>query len=237
MHLSHKNFTFTQGLSVYTAIMIKGILLDVDGTLVASNGAHAHAWVDAFAQYGYEVPFEEVRRLIGMGGDKLISSIRPDLDEEEGDGRLVKEARTKIFLDKYAPELQPTHGARGLVLELQKRGLRTIVASSSKQDELEVLLKAAGVDELLTEATTSDDAESSKPDPDILQVAMDKIGLDIDEVLMIGDTPYDIDAAIEAGVHCVAVRSGGWDDADLDGATAIFNDPADLQAHLDNVLA
>ncbi|HSH18303.1 MAG TPA: HAD family hydrolase [Candidatus Saccharimonadales bacterium] len=216
--------------------MILGVLLDVDGTLVLSNDAHAQSFVDAFAQYGYDVDFAKVRRLIGMGTDKLISTVRPELNEEEGDGKKIKEVRSKIFLEKYAPDLQPAPGSRQLVETLHEYGLRTIVASSSKSDELGVLLKAAQVDDLLTEATTSDDAENSKPDPDIVQVALDKIGLSADEVIMVGDTPYDIQAAGKAGVACIAVRCGGCKNEDLQGALGVYEDPTDLVRNQEEIL-
>ncbi len=211
--------------------MIRGVLFDIDGTLVLSNDQHAKAWHEAFAQFGYDVPYEDIRRLIGMGGDKLIGRLEPGLSDEEGDGKKIKELRTEIFIQKYVPELQPTPGSRELVEAIQGLGLKTMVASSAKQDELEVLLQAAGVKDLLTEATTSDDAENSKPDPDIVQVALKKIGLQADEVGMIGDTPYDIEAATKAGVPCVALRCGGWSDRELNGAFAIYDDPADLLKH------
>jgi HAD superfamily hydrolase (TIGR01549 family) len=211
--------------------MIKGVLLDVDGTLVLSNDAHAHSWVDAFKQYGYDVDYDEVRKLIGMGGDKLIASVQPGLNDSEGDGKKIKEARSAIFLEKYASGLQPTPGARDMVEAAQKYGLKTIVASSSKQDELAALLKAAKLDDLLTESISSDDAENSKPDSDIVQAALDKIDLTPDEVVMIGDTPYDIESAGKAHVACVALRSGGWKDSELTGALAIYDDPADLLDH------
>jgi HAD superfamily hydrolase (TIGR01509 family) len=211
--------------------MIRGFLLDIDGTLVLSNDAHAHAWLDAFAEFGYSVAFDEVRHLIGMGGDKLISTLQPELNDHEGVGKQITEARSKIFLKKYASELKPAPGSRELIQALLARDLKLIAASSSKQDELDVLLKAAEVDDLLTEATTSDDADNSKPDPDIVEVALDQLGLSADEALMLGDTPYDIQSAKKAGVKCIAVRCGGWSDSKLHGALAIYDDPADVLAH------
>ncbi len=213
--------------------MIKGILFDVDGTLVMSNDQHALAWQEAFAEYGYPIAYDDIRKLIGKGGDKLISEINPDLNEEEGDGRKIKNLRSEIFMKKYANTLHSTPGARQLVMAIQEAGLKTIVASSAKESELESLLIAGGVQDLLTESTTSDDVDNSKPDPDIVQVALGKIGHKADEVIMIGDTPYDIEAASNAGVKCIAVRCGGWTDDNLQGAVAIFKDPADILDHFD----
>lgn len=217
--------------------MVKGVLLDIDGTLVLSNDAHALAWVEAFAQYGYEVAFEDVRQLIGMGGDKLISTIFPELTETEGDGKKIKERRSEIFLDKHAPLLRPTPGSRQLVQALHEKGIKTVVASSAKKAELTTLLKAAEVDDLLTEATTSDDADNSKPDPDIVQVALEKIGLPADQVVMVGDTPYDIQAATKAGVDCIAVRTGGWSDSELSEATAVYDNPLDMMKNLSSIIS
>lgn len=211
--------------------MIRGILLDIDGTLVLSNDAHAHSWVDAFAKSGFTVSFEDVRPLIGMGGDKLIAALQPGLTDSQGMGKQIKEARSRIFLKKYAPQLKPAPGSRQLLQALLARDLKVIAASSSKQDELDVLLKAAEVDDLLTEATTSDDADNSKPDPDIVELALDRLGLSADESLMLGDTPYDIEAAKKTGVKCIAVRCGGWPDSKLQGALAIYDDPADVLIH------
>jgi HAD superfamily hydrolase (TIGR01509 family) len=214
-----------------TDTMIKGVLLDIDGTLVLSNDAHAAAWHEAFAANGYELPLEDIRRLIGMGGDKLIPAMVSDLDESEGDGKAVKELRTEIFMEQYAPDLRPTPGARQLVEAIRSEGLTPVAASSAKADELDALLHAADIEDLLDDATTADDAEGSKPDPDIIHEALKKAGLQPDEAVMIGDTPYDIEAAGKAGVRCIALRCGGWDDRDLKGALAIYDDPADLLAH------
>jgi HAD superfamily hydrolase (TIGR01549 family) len=206
--------------------MIRGILFDVDGTLVLSNDAHAQAWVEAFAAYGFMVQFDDIRKLIGMGSDKLIDSLFPEMNDEEGIGNQIKERRKELFLEKYAAGLRPAPGARDLVKAVHDTGLKMIAATSAGTKELSILLKAAQVDDLLTEATTSDDADNSKPDPDIVEVALEKICLPADEAVMIGDTPYDIEAASKAGVRCIAVRCGGWDDESLRGAVAIYDDPA-----------
>lgn len=215
---------------------IRGVLLDVDGTLVASNDAHAHAWVEAYAAFGYTVAFDQVRWLIGMGGDRLIPTVTPDLQSDQGVGQQIADRRKTIFLEQYAPSLQPTPGARALVEALQRRGLRTIVSSSAKRNELETLLRAAHVDDLLREATTQDDVAQSKPAPDAVQVAFEKINLSPGACVMIGDTPYDVESAQHAGVAAIAVRCGGWDDAALAGARAIYDDPADLLAHIETSL-
>jgi HAD superfamily hydrolase (TIGR01509 family) len=216
------------------AMAINGVILDVDGTLVLSNDAHARAWVAAFSEHGYDIGFEQVRPLIGMGGDKLIPTLLPDLTEDAGDGKAIAERRKHIFASRYSLGLMPAAGARDLVEHLQRAGLKLIVASSARREELDMLLKAAEVDDLLTEATTSSDAEESKPDPDIVAVALGRLGLAPEQAVMIGDTPYDIEAARGCGIATIAVRCGGWNDDELHGALAIYNDPADLLARYDS---
>jgi HAD superfamily hydrolase (TIGR01509 family) len=212
---------------------LKGVILDVDGTLVLSNDAHARAWVEGFAEFGYTVPFERVRGLIGMGGDKLLPELVPGLSDQEGIGKQIAERRKQLFAERYANTLQPARGARELLLRLQADGLELAVASSAKAEELEQLLKAAQVEDLIREATTSSDAEESKPAPDIVGAALHKLGLDSREVLMLGDTPYDIQSAGGCGVQVIALRCGGFSDEQLADALAIYDDPADLLAGFD----
>jgi HAD superfamily hydrolase (TIGR01509 family) len=210
----------------------RGVILDVDGTLVDSNDAHAHAWVEAFAERGFAVSFSAVRRLIGMGGDKLIPAATGH-EEDETPVAGIGERRTAIFRERWLPTVRALPGSRALVAALAARGLGLVIGTSAKKDELAPLLAIAGVDDLVPLRTTSDDADRSKPEPDIVAVALGKLGLAAAEVVMIGDTPYDIVAAERAGVATIAVRSGGWSDAQLGAAIAIYRDPADLLAHID----
>ncbi|HYP29895.1 MAG TPA: HAD family hydrolase [Blastocatellia bacterium] len=211
---------------------VRGVILDVDGTLVDSNDAHARAWVEALSEQGVEAEFEKARRLIGMGGDKLLPELS-GIEEESPEGRRASERRGRIFKEKYLPSIKPLPGARELLKRMTEDGLKLTVASSAKKDELDPLLEVAGASDLMEEKTSSDDAENSKPDPDIVEAALGKAGLSPDEVVMIGDTPYDIESAGKAGVGVIALRSGGWKDEDLSGAIAIYEDPADLLAHYD----
>lgn len=211
------------------------ILLDIDGTLLDSNDAHAASWSDAFRAYGYTIGASEVRPLIGMGGDKVMATLVPGLHPQDGRlGQKIAEHRTRIFLAEYLPKLKPTKGARELLVNLLQRGCKLIVATSAKGDELKKLLAAAGIADLIDASATSDDAEQSKPDPDIVHAALEKAGAKPAQTIMLGDTPYDILAARAAGVRIVAVRCGGWKDADLAGAAAIYDDPAGVLAHLED---
>ncbi len=198
---------------------MKGILLDIDGTLVLSNDAHAHAWVESFEHHGYTVTFDQVRPLIGMGGDQLMPKLVSELYTESGTGKQIGDYRNKLFLDKYAPNLHAAPGSRELVRRFQQDGHKLIAASSASKTTLGSLLKAAQVEDLLREATTSSEADNSKPEPDIVVAALEKIGMLPEQTFMIGDTPYDLEAATHAGVKLVAVRCGGWSDADLAGSS------------------
>ena len=210
----------------------RGVLLDLDGTLVDSNDAHTHAWVKALAEASLAVDFAAVRRRIGMGGDKLLPAVC-GVEAESPTGKRVGERRGEIFLGEYMPHLRPTPGANELLHALKARGLKLAVASSAKKGELEPLMAVCGADRVIEAATGSDDASGSKPDPDILHAALKRLGMAAAEVVMLGDTPYDVQAARRAGVRVVALRCGGWADADL-GADAVYDDPADLLAHLDS---
>jgi HAD superfamily hydrolase (TIGR01509 family) len=212
--------------------MIRAALLDIDGTLVDSNDAHAEAWVAAFAAHGRRVDFSRVRPLIGKGGDKLLFEVA-GIDADSTEGKALAERRLEIFKRDYLPHLKPTRGARHLLERLRDQNLTLAIATSAQGSELDDLLRVAQVDDLIHTATTSDDAEESKPDPDIIQAALKKAGCDAAEAIMIGDTPYDVDAATKAGVRAIALRCGGWwsDDA-LGKAAAIYDDPEDLRQNV-----
>jgi HAD superfamily hydrolase (TIGR01509 family) len=212
--------------------MIRGVLLDVDGTLLDSNDAHARAFVEALAESGVTVPFEKVRRCIGMGSDKLLKAAA-GLEEEDPRAKQARERKGEIFKSQYLPHLRPTPGARDLLLRLRDAGLRRVVASSAHGDELRQLMEQAGVADLVQDETSSSEVEHSKPDPDIVQAALEKIALPVAEVLLLGDTPYDVEAAQRAGVGVIGVRCGGWSDAELAGALAVYADPADLLAQFE----
>ena len=212
---------------------LKAVLFDVDGTLVDSNDAHAKAWVQAFADYGVEVSFDAVRRAIGMGGDKLMPQVSP-LTEDSEQGQQIAARRKEIFKEQHLPRLQALRGARDLVAAVKDRGLTAVAASSAKKEELTPLLEVAGAKSLMDAATSSDDAEESKPDPDIVEAALQRAGAAAGEAVMIGDTPYDIEAARRAGVRVIAFRSGGWQDHDLQGAVAIYDGPWDLLEKFDD---
>lgn len=207
--------------------MLRGVIFDIDGTLVDSNDAHARSWVDTFGEAGYDVPFEVVRPLIGMGGDKLLpKAINVRHDSKEG--KKLSKRRSEIFRRDYLPGLRALEGSRALVQRVRDEGLMPVVATSAKDEELKGLLKAAEVADLMEEEATASDAKRSKPDPDIVEAAIEQAGLEARELVMIGDTPYDVEAATRAGIRIIGFRSGGWGDKDLSGSVEIYDGPAQL---------
>ncbi len=203
------------------------IVFDVDGTLVDSNDAHAEAWQRSLAAFGFELPFAKIRGLIGKGSDKLV----PELTGIEAGTPAYEEltaARSKLFAAEFIHKIKALPGARELLVALQRRGLTFALASGAKEDELRAILRAAGLACLFDAQTSADDAPRAKPDPDIVLAALKRAGTPRDEALMIGDTPYDVQAATRAGIPIVALRCGGYDDEDLDGALAVYDDPRAL---------
>jgi HAD superfamily hydrolase (TIGR01509 family) len=211
---------------------IRNVILDVDGTLIDSNDAHAHAWVQALEEYGFHTSFERVRPLIGMGGDKVLPEVA-GVQKESELGRQISQRRKTLLLSCYLPHLRAFPGAWDLLQQMHQQGLTLGVASSSEQDELNALLKIinACAPQLLGVKTSAQDVPRSKPDPDVICVALRKMKARSEETIMIGDTPYDIEAAAQAGIPIIAFRCGGWSDCDLRGAIAVYDGPADLLAH------
>ena len=208
--------------------MLKAILLDIDGTLVRSNDEHAQAWFEVLRRYGYEVPWTEIRRWIGMGGDKILSRVDKRLNDEEEPGKSISRERQQLFLDKYVPQLRPQSGARELLECFAARGLLRVAATSAKREELGAILKAGKIEDQIDIATTSDEADRSKPDPDIIDRALKKAAIAPEQAIYLGDTPYDVSASNRAGVAIIALTCGGWSGEDLREAAEIYATPADL---------
>jgi HAD superfamily hydrolase (TIGR01509 family) len=210
----------------------RAVLLDVDGTLVDSNEAHIQAWVEALAEHGIDVPSERIRSLVGMGGDNLLPAA-VGIEKDSPQGEAIAERRGEIFRSRYLPHIRPFPAVRPLLERMRAAGLELAVASSSPAEEMKPLLERAGVSDLIGDTASGSDAERSKPDPDIVHAALRKLGLPAEEALLLGDTPYDIQAAGKAGVGVIALRCGGFSDEDLHGALAIYDDAADLLAGFD----
>lgn len=210
------------------ASSLRAVLVDIDGTLVDSNDAHTRTWIRVLARHGHAFPHEAVRPLIGKGGDKLVAELLGPA-AERADSTALADERSELFASTELYELKPTRGARALLQKLRDVGLQVVVATSAQASEADALLRQAGLDDLIDQAADSGDAAASKPDPDIVQSALRKAGARPSEAIMLGDTPHDVEAARKAGVPVIALRCGGWwnDDA-FAGATAIYDDPAEL---------
>lgn len=210
--------------------MIRAVIFDVDGTLVDSVDLHAESWLKAFRHFGKDVPYEKVRFQIGKGSDQFLPEFwgKEELKKLE---KPIEEFRSKLFKEEYLPQVKGFPKVRDLFLHLQAHGQKFALASSAKGDELQSYKTAANIDDLIDLETSSDDADSSKPDPDIFEAALEKLGHPpVEETIVVGDTPWDIEAAKKAGLRTIAVRCGGFRDEDLRGAIAIFDNPADLLA-------
>jgi HAD superfamily hydrolase (TIGR01509 family) len=211
---------------------VKGVLLDVDGTLVDSNDAHAQAWVRALSEAGVQADFATIRRRIGKGGDKLLPEVA-GIEADSPQGKVISKRRGEIFQNDFLPRLRPFPEAKNLLERMKREGLRLAVASSALEDELKELLRVCGAEELVESSTSSDDADNSKPDPDIIQAALKRLSLPPGQVVLLGDTPYDVEAGKRAGVAVVALRCGGWEEKHLTGAAAIYDSPAALLARFE----
>jgi HAD superfamily hydrolase (TIGR01509 family) len=208
-------------------------VLDVDGTLVDSNYQHALAWYRAFRSLGETFPVWRLHRLIGMGGDQLVTAI----GGEELERRIGDEARERQVqeVDKLIGEMAPLPGARDLLLAIKERGHTLVLASSGKPHHVDAFLDLLDARDIADDWTTSGDVESSKPAPDLLQVALKKVGAPQDAAsVMVGDSTWDVEAAKNAGMPAIVVRSGGFGDDELTeaGAIALFDTPGDLAAAL-----
>jgi HAD superfamily hydrolase (TIGR01549 family) len=208
---------------------MKAAIFDVDGTLVDSVDLHAAAWQRALAKFGHEVSFIDARGQIGKGGDKLIPLFLSD-EEQADHGEAMEAYRTKLFRSEYLHLVRPFTAVPELLRCLREAGLKIAVASSAKQKELDVYLEVAGITDLIDANTCSDDVGESKPDPDIFEAALEKLGVAPGEAMVIGDTPYDGIAAKRAGIASIGVLSGGFREEDLRGAgcIAVYPGPAAL---------
>jgi HAD superfamily hydrolase (TIGR01509 family) len=221
---------------------LRGVIFDVDGTLVDTNRYHVAAWERAFAAAGHPVPAERIVTQVGKGGDQLVPALIGN-EAAERDGQTIRDGYTKTFkaiAEKTRFAVFP--GAVELIDALRARGVKVALATSSPQDLLRVIERSAGVDfaKLMDVTATADDAGASKPSPDVIAAALNKLGLPAEECVTVGDTPYDVEAARRAGVACWGVTCGGCHPDEglrAAGAAEVWRDPADLLAHLDAAVA
>jgi phosphoglycolate phosphatase-like HAD superfamily hydrolase len=212
-------------------------LFDVDGTLVDTNDLHAAAWREAFLHFGHDVSLDAIRWQVGKGGDNLIPSLLPDLGDKEREA--LEAWRGDLFKRCYLPRAVPFQGVRALFERIVADGARIVLASSSGEAEVAYYLGLIGAEDLVTASTSKDDADSSKPCPDIFQAALAKLSLPPAEAIVVGDSVWDMKAAAKTGLSAIGFRSGGFpDDALLEaGACALFDGPADLLSRYDSLFA
>jgi HAD superfamily hydrolase (TIGR01509 family) len=208
------------------------VLFDVDGTLVDSNYLHVYAWQRAFDTEGLPVAAWQIHRCIGMDGDTLVRTLSNNAPEHVQDR--LSDGHSRHYRE-VSPLLAPLPGARELLRRVAALGLQVVLATSAPDDELEVLLKVLDCDDVITEKTSSRDVDTAKPDPGIVQVALDRAGVDAEHAVFVGDAVWDAHAAAAAGLPCIGLLSGGISRAELEsaGATPIFTDPRDLLEHLE----
>ena len=209
----------------------RAILFDVDGTLVDTNDLHASAWRETFRHFGIDIPFEDVRWQIGKGGDNLVPTLLPSLSEAQREE--MEDFRSDLFRRNYLPRAVPFPGVRPLFERLAADGVKIVLASSSHAEEVAFHLALIACQDLVCATTSKDDVEHSKPCPDIFAAALGKVApLGADEVMVVGDTPWDVAAAAKLGIPVIALRCGGFPDDVLTeaGACALYDGPRHLLA-------
>lgn len=215
--------------------MIKAVIFDIDGTLVDSVDLHAQAWQETFKHFGRDLPYEEVRHQIGKGGDQLMPVFfsKEELDQK---GCEMEEYRSRLFKNKYLPRVRAFPKVRDLFERVRADGLKIALASSAKEEELKEYKRIANIEDLVEEETSADDADKSKPHPDIFEAALERlVDTKAEEAVVVGDTPYDAEAAGKIGIRTIGVLCGGFPESELRaaGCIEIHDGPADLLAHYD----
>lgn len=213
--------------------MLQALIFDIDGTLVDSNELHVAAWREVFLQYGRDVSPEALRKQMGKGGDQLMPVFWSEAELARF-GDEMQEQRVEIFMRKHLPRCQGFPGVRRLFERVKRDGMRIALASSAKEPELRHHVELLGIGDLADATTCADDAEHSKPAPDIFQAALARLpGAAASEALVVGDSPFDVQAAARAGMRCIGVLTGGFAEAELRraGAIAVYRDVAELGTH------
>jgi HAD superfamily hydrolase (TIGR01549 family) len=209
--------------------MIKAVIFDLDGTLVDSNDLHADAWDEAFRHFGKEFPRDRLREHIGKGGDKYVPEFLTEAEMRDI-GEELEKFRGDIFKRKYIDRVRPFPKVRELLQRIRDDGKRVVLASSGSESDVTHYIKVAEIGEVAEAFTTKSDVSNSKPSPDVFRRALNLVHVQPDEAIVVGDTPYDVQAAKKIDIATVGVLCGGFREDDLraSGAIAIFKDPADL---------
>ncbi|MCQ2001418.1 HAD family hydrolase [Arthrobacter zhaoxinii] len=214
----------------------RGVLFDVDGTLVDSNYLHAVAWWQAFRRMEHDVPMSEIHRSIGMGGDKLVEHLLGEDRNKDEDEQL--DATHGAIFSTWWPSLRSFDGAGELLKACSDKDLTVVLASSATGAELKYLRTVIDADAAITGATSSSDAEASKPSPDILEAALEAGELQAEDTVFVGDSVWDVKAAGELSIPTIGLTCGGTSEAELRdaGAQEVYENPRDLIAALDTSL-
>lgn len=213
--------------------MVRAVIFDVDGTLVDTNDLHTASWADAFRHFGHDIPPDRIRHEIGKGGDTLMPALLPG-DVVERQGKDIEAFRKDLYMREYLPRARAFPEVRALFERIRAAGQKIVLASSGSAAEVDSYKGIAGIGDLIDDATTKDDAERSKPFPDIFLAALKRLApIGPAEAIVVGDTPYDAQAAAKAGLRTVGLLCGGFPDDELRGAglVALYRDPADLLAN------
>lgn len=212
---------------------VQAVLFDIDGTLVDSNEQHVNAWAFAFREEGRPQELDDIRAQIGKGGDLLIPALIPDASDALRER--LSQRHGKHFQGSYLAGIRAFACAAELVERTHRSGRKVILASSAKKDELDHYVELLGIADCLAARTSIDDVETSKPEPDIFGVALEKVGVEPGDAIVVGDTIYDIEAATRAGIAAIGLASGPFDDAQLKdaGAIAVYSDVGELLAEFD----
>jgi HAD superfamily hydrolase (TIGR01509 family) len=207
-------------------------ILDVDGTLVDTNYHHAIAWFRAFRRHFLTLQVWRIHRHIGMGGDQLVAALAGE-DVENRLGDSIRDAESELYRELIG-EVQPMQGSRELIKDLREADNDVVLASSAKEWEIEHYIELLDAAEIVDAWTTSDDVEQTKPKPDLVHAALDKVDGRPEDALLIGDTVWDVEAAHRAGVDTLAVRTGGFSEQELReaGAVAVFRSIEELRRRL-----
>jgi HAD superfamily hydrolase (TIGR01549 family) len=206
--------------------LIKAVIFDIDGTLIDSVNEHAESWVRTFKEFGKNVSIEETKKLIGMGSDQFLNDYFSK-DEVEKKKKDIDKFRSELFAKEYMPKIKPVLKVRELFLKLKEDEIKFVLASSATEEEVGKYEEIANIKDLVEKTTSTDDAEKSKPEPDIFLAAYDKIdNIDKQDVVVIGDTPYDAIAAKKAELKVYGVLTGGWTKEKLieSGCSEVFED-------------
>ncbi len=214
--------------------MLQAVIFDVDGTLIDSNDLHAESWQRAFHHFGFDIPYDELRQQVGKGGDNYVPYFLSPQDNERL-GKQIDQFKGELFKREYASRIKPFPKVRELFERIRREGLRIALATSSKGDELAEYKKLLNIDDLLEHETSKDDAEHSKPNPDVFAAALEKLEIPACDAIAVGDTPYDAQASTKIGLRIIGVLCGGFAEQGLRraGCFAVYRDPADLLKNFD----